>query len=50
MSTKLPTLPSPVAPAVSMPSGTLNREWFLLLQALLAALADLDRRLTALES
>ncbi len=45
----LPNLPTPQAPAVSVPSGTLTREWFILLQGLLAALVAMDARLTALE-
>lgn len=49
MSQKLPPVPSPQAPAVSMPSGTLTREWFILLQTMLAALVEMDARLTALE-
>jgi len=45
----VPTLPSPQAPAVAPVTGTLTREWFILLQSLLAVLAAQEARIAALE-
>lgn len=45
----LPPIPSPQAPAVVASTGVLNREWFVLLQALLAALVAQEARISALE-
>lgn len=45
-----PTIPSPQAPAVALPSGAISREWFVFLSALLAALVAQEARISALEA
>lgn len=48
--TTTPTIPSAQAPAVAQPLGTLSREWFVFLTALLAVVVDHERRIAALEA
>ena len=45
-----PTLPSAQAPAVAQPTGTLTREWFVFLSALLAVVVAQEARISALEA
>ena len=45
----LPPIPSPQAPIAPTAGGTISREWFTFLQALLAALVAQDARISALE-
>ena len=45
-----PTIPSPQAPAVVLPTGAIAREWFVFLSALLTVVREQEARIAALEA